>query len=670
MLAKLSRPRLYETLYRDRLCILIFWIKDRPVLNVVAPPGAGKTTLVASYLEQRRTGGIWYQMDVADADPAAFFHYMSLAERQLARKRRALPPLPAFGPESVEDIVTFSRRFFRELFERMRPPSSLVLDNFQEVEDSAPFHDVLVPALEQVPVGIRVVVISRAPLPGAYARLVANRVIGTCDWEAIKLSEAETAGILRMLGTVVGDDVVRTMHRQTGGWTAGVVLLAEHLRFGGTATSAMDPESLQQVFGYFAGELFSRAAPDDRHMLLRLGYMPRFTSEQAVSLTGNPAAANLIEKLYRRRLFTDRRPGMPPVYQFHALFRAFLQHRANESLEARERDEAGMRAAALLENAGDSAAAMNLYLQHGAPDFAQEILLREAETLLGQGRSRAVIDWITALPAHRVQTHPWLLYWLGTAQNAFEPERAQATLARAYERAVEVGDTYCQSQAAAGMIEALLLEYRYFERFDKWIEILSGILGNERAFSGIEAYLRAQSALLIACTYRQPDHPGIDRSAAYVTAALERELDVNLKVVAAMHLNVYGFYTNRMEVSRFAMKVLEPLIQDPALTPRRRIFARATIIWASTHTSDYDLGMKMVEANERELRDSGSIEGEALTNILAFYLDMVRDDRRSARASGKGFAYCTAGTPVRNGFSPQPERLLGLLQWRSGNSAL
>src|SRR6478672_710139 len=57
---------------------------------ICAPPGAGKTTLVASYLSSRKLKSLWYEIDAADADVATFFYYLGAAA---PRRRAALPLL-------------------------------------------------------------------------------------------------------------------------------------------------------------------------------------------------------------------------------------------------------------------------------------------------------------------------------------------------------------------------------------------------------------------------------------------------------------------------------------------------------------------------------------------------------------------------------------------------
>ena len=91
-LAKLTRPKLYDALPRPRLFSLLDDAATRPIVWICAPPGSGKTTLVASYLEARDLRHVWYQADIGDADPATFVHYMRTAASMVAGKAAAALP--------------------------------------------------------------------------------------------------------------------------------------------------------------------------------------------------------------------------------------------------------------------------------------------------------------------------------------------------------------------------------------------------------------------------------------------------------------------------------------------------------------------------------------------------------------------------------------------------
>jgi len=105
-LAKLARPRLHEAVERDRLLARLDRARGRrAAICVVGPPGAGKTTVVATWLDSREIPGIWYQVDAGDTDLATFFYYLGEASRPFVRKDR--PALPLLTPEYQHDVSGF-----------------------------------------------------------------------------------------------------------------------------------------------------------------------------------------------------------------------------------------------------------------------------------------------------------------------------------------------------------------------------------------------------------------------------------------------------------------------------------------------------------------------------------------------------------------------------------
>jgi DNA-binding SARP family transcriptional activator len=631
-LAKLSRPRLFEALPRERLFALLDKVGERPVLWVAAPPGAGKTTLIASYLESRKLTGIWYQVDAGDADPATFFYYLGLAESSISGHHRDRATLPLLTPEYLQDIAGFARRFFRELFLRLGASATLVFDNFQEVPDEASLHEAILAALEEVPSGTRVFVISRTEPSARYARLGANRALMLVGWEQLKLTTDEALSILQSTGIALDASTCRGLLERAGGWAAGLVLLVERLRRGGSIESFTEPDSLQQVFAYFAGQLFDKASKENQLTLLRLSYLPNVSERMAEQLTGEINSRRLLEQLYRRHLFTDRRRGDQNTYQFHALFRAFLQHRAETDLNPAQQRDMLRRAGQLLEAGDQPEEAMPLYIK--AADFpsAQTLILDKSASLIGQGRWKVVVDWVESLPEERINQSPWLLHWLGTAQIGVNPERARSILERAYAGAVKAEDVMCQVQVAAGMVEAIFLEYTVFSPLDRWIPVLELLLQPGFAFPSLESELRAQSALLIASTYRMPEHPQIDRCVGRVRELLRTGVDINLRVSAATHLTLYGSFTGHLMESRRAATLLAPLLADPAVHVFRRVFAWAVITWYASNTSDYVLGDQAVLANEAIARDEGIHVAERFACIIGYFLDMDRRDSRAGVA--------------------------------------
>jgi LuxR family transcriptional regulator, maltose regulon positive regulatory protein len=568
-LAKLTRPRLHKAVARERLFALLDEAHEhKPAICVVGPPGAGKTTLVASWLDARGIKGIWYQVDPGDADLATFFYYLGEAAKTFTRTGQR--PLPALTPEYLPDVEGFARRFFRELFARLPKGAALVLDNYQEVVPEQQFHQYLAQAGDEVPGGMVLIVISRRDPPDAYARLVANENVQLVEWDALKLTLEEARAIAGFRAHLKDEDLGRLFER-SGGWAAGFTLLLEGSRRDeGLAPGA--GAGRDALFDYFAAQIFAKIPRMAQEFLVATAYLPQVPVSIARELTGNADTETILEDLYRRHLFTHRRSGDEPVYWYHALFREFLLAQAGRYWSEEQRRKLQCRAGQLLDARGHLEAAFDLLCQACAWQAAEALILRQASWLLGQGRGETLRGWIVMLPKACVDANAWLRYWLGVSLVQVDQIQARAQLEDAFAAFRKSGDTLGQMRSISSIIDTFFFEWSHWQPLDRWIEALEPLMLASPTYPSGEIEFDIHCSMLIATLYRRPGHALLQVCVERVTALLESDLDVNRKVVGATLLLTFYNLASRLDFGQHIVAIAQPLLKQPGVTPLSRVW--------------------------------------------------------------------------------------------------
>jgi len=456
--AKVTRPLLAR--YHSRL--RVFDLMDRcweyPVIWVTGPAGSGKTTLVASYLKERRIRSVWYQVDESDADPATFFYYMRHAAKIIAPRRRAC--LPLLKPEYQMVLPHFSLRYFEQLFERMPEHSVIVLDNYQDVPDPSSFHSVIRQGLSTVPRGLHMVIISRNEPPSEMARLEANRQMATIGWNDLRLSPEETEGLVGLLvHEPLSHEKIEEFHNLAGGWAAGVVLMVQKARSEGLEPFAFSRKHPELIFDYFVSEVFDRMGPENREFLLKTAYLPFMDLALAEKLTGRGDAGRILEGLARHNYFVIRRFHRDMVFSYHPLFRQFLLDRSRNTFSREKIIENINTAACLLEENGQIDDALDLVRESGDWTTLSQFLMGHAQSLLAQGRHRSLERLLGGVPGDILNASPWLLLWLAVSRLPFDTVRSMGHFEAAYRRFRESGDHDGFFLAWSGMASAVAFAY-------------------------------------------------------------------------------------------------------------------------------------------------------------------------------------------------------------------
>ena len=622
-LAKICRPILHEPVARERLFSVLDDSRAYPLVWVGGPPGAGKTTLVASWLEARHIPSVWYQLDAADADAATFFYYLGLAAHPLQRNRKR-QGIPIPTPQLSSDIAGFARRYFRILFASLAPGTVIALDNVQEVPEDSPLLATLAKATEEMPQGSVLLLISRDGPGAAFARLQANQIMQVLNADDLKLILSETRLMLRDPADLQDQDVVE-LHEHCQGWAAGLMLMMEQRRHGEPLETSGSSLSLHKLFDYFAGEIFDRIAESDQQTLLRLSWLPLFTARLATQASGNGDAGNLVESLYRHNLFVDRRRSASPLgedcFQFHSLFRAFLRDRAAKALSPKTLVASRAASARLLQANGDIESAFALHVEASDWDDAAQIIYEHSERLLSQGRRQLLREWIAKFPASQVDNDPWLLHWSGVGQIGLEPQWARSVLERAYERATKNGDSVCRVFCVAGIVETLFLEYADFSRLDPWIVILEELVPHV-AFPDANARLRIYASLVGATLQRKGNPPALEPYVVHTLALLQQADNPNLKIAAATHLLRYGTLVGKMSIAREVVEIVRPLLGDTDVTPLRRGLCELFVAWFYVNDPQERQAYEAIERIEQLSNEHHMRELRRFATIPAYWLEM------------------------------------------------
>ena len=571
-------------------------MRERPVIWISGPPGCGKTTLVNSYLETRKIPCLWYQVEEADADAATFFYYLGQAERRAGGKKRE--PLPLLTSEYLHGLPTFTLRYFENLYSRLKTPATIVLDHYHKVPEGSSIHEIILNAISAIREGIHFIFISRSDPPAALIRLRADHMVEIVGWDQLRLTLEEAGEIVRLRSnkTLTRREIVG-LHRASDGWVAGLMLMLGRGRIQDLEIKLAGDFVPQEVFDYFATEIFDRIGEEIKQFLLQTSFLPQMTAKLAEELTGLSSAKRILSILSRNNYFIEESVQPEPLYQYHPLLRKFLSSKAREVFSPEEMSRVQQKAGQVLEGFGRLEDAAKLYREGKDWEKLIRFIISHAHNFLNQGRFRTVQEWIRSIPQEMVENNPSLLYRLGTCQLPLNSEGSIESFTKAFRLFQSQGDIIGSYQAWAGVVNTLTHEQNDWALLAPWVEWLTEQIRRSPHFPSPEVEARVAVSLAGALLVLRPQHPDL-KNWMERSLELSREISsVNFKIRAHITAAYWCQLTGDIARCSLLSEELEKIAQSPSASPVLIIVKKWMDACAFNlgPAADYDSALRMVQ---------------------------------------------------------------------------
>jgi LuxR family transcriptional regulator, maltose regulon positive regulatory protein len=373
-----ARPALVDRLMTGRA----------PLVCLIAPPGYGKTTLLAEWAGREPRPVAWVAVDRHDNDPAVLLTYLALA------LHRIRPLDPAVFTALASPGAAAARSGLVAAVSAMTDPVCLVLDHVELLTNRQCLDDVAELALH-LPAGSQLLLASRfrPPLPLAMQRAEGRVLeIGAAE---LAMDGREARALLEGAGVAPTDPEVAELVGRTEGWPVGLYLAALALQAGGAQRDAGFAFTGDDRFmaDYLRQELLARLPPELVSFLTRTAVLDRMSGPLCDAVLETGGSARVLASLERSNLLLvalDRDHGW---YRYHHLFGELLR----AELERREPElprRLHVRAAGWCEANELPELAVDHARAAGDTDLAARLVLGVMQPIWASGRVDTVLGWM------------------------------------------------------------------------------------------------------------------------------------------------------------------------------------------------------------------------------------------------------------------------------------
>jgi LuxR family maltose regulon positive regulatory protein len=396
-----------SAIWREQLVRRLNEASQRRVTLLIAPPGSGKSVLLAQWASQDGAGPTaWLTFEPADDDA------VRLANRLVELLRGIDPTVGETALERLESTgLAMGSGFIDALLEDLSelPTSTLLIEDLH-VLHNAPLIDEVGHIITSAPPHVHFMISSRSDPGISLQRLRLLDEVTELRQDVLALDDNETAEVLRRVANLELDDAqLAKLTGRVEGWAAGVQLAALSLREADDTTSFIDnfAGDDRAIADYLTEEILGRLPESVRQFLLRTSVLDRLTAPLCDAVTGDGNSQRMLELLDHQAMFViplDNRRGW---FRYHQLFRDLLRYTLLAEDAELERTLLD-RAAGWHLAESDLDSAVTYLAQARAWDKITDLVLSHGRPMWEHGDATTAVRWLESVPDSALATRPAL----------------------------------------------------------------------------------------------------------------------------------------------------------------------------------------------------------------------------------------------------------------------
>jgi LuxR family transcriptional regulator, maltose regulon positive regulatory protein len=296
-----------------------------PLVTMIAPPGSGKTTVLAQWADRDERPFAWVSVDARDNDPLVLLQHIAAAFHRIEPLDPSISK--ALRPRT-ESIWTTAVPKLTAALASADTPFVVVLDDASRL--SSPTSLELVSTLgRHIPEHSTLVLAGRVPLRLPIASIRATGRLFEVGPELLALSRREAESLVQATDVELCDEELTALLHRTEGWAAALFLCVLAMRDSGSRDVEVTGDD-PYLAAYFRSECLSEITPQLWTFLRRTSILETLSGPICDAVLERDSSGRALADIDRARLFLVPLDRTRRAFRHQRLLRELLRRELEE----------------------------------------------------------------------------------------------------------------------------------------------------------------------------------------------------------------------------------------------------------------------------------------------------------------------------------------------------